>query len=315
MNQPVQQDGANRLVHHGRGTELFVIFLVNVVLKILTLGIYHFWGKTRVRRYLWSQTSFDGERLEYTGTGLELFVGFLKAIVILGAVALGVVAVNALAPAVGAVVIVAMYFALPVLIGFATYSAQRYRLTRTRLRGIRFGLAGSGWDHGLKVLGHGLLTALTLGLYTPFMRMKLIANMLGNARFGSKEFDFDGKGGDMFGRFIVAVLLTIPTLGLVWLWYRAAEYRYSLAHLSAGDVRFEVQESNLALAWFFFTNGLIVLLTLGLGMPWVMTRTARHLGEHVTVTGRIDYDAIRQAQGEAEAVGEGFAEAFELGAV
>lgn len=305
----------NRLAHHGRGGELFVLFIVNVVLKILTLGVYHFWGKTRVRRYLWTQTSFDGERLEYTGTGLELFVGFLKAIVIVAGVALVLMMAANLMPAGAALLIVALYLLFPVFIGAAIYGAQRYKLTRTRLRGIRFGLAGSAWDHGLKVLGYGLLTALTLGLYTPFMRMKLTGHMLSNTRFGSEAFAFDGRGGDLFGRFLLSVLLTIPTLGLVWFWYRASECRYVLSRLTAGNVRFEVQESDLGLARFFFVNVLIVVLTLGLGLPWVVTRTLRHLGEQVRVSGAVDYAAIRQAQAESQAVGEGFAEALDLGVV
>ncbi|HEX7034327.1 MAG TPA: YjgN family protein [Pseudomonadales bacterium] len=305
----------NRLAHHGRGGELFVLFIVNVVLKILTLGVYHFWGKTRVRRYLWTQTSFDGERLEYTGTGLELFVGFLKAIVVLAGVILAFAILASLVPPVAAVLMIALYVLFPVLIGAAVYSAQRYKLTRTRLRGIRFGLAGSPWNHGLKTLGYGLLTALTLGLYTPFMRMKLAGHMLSNTRFGTEQFAFDGRGGDLFVRFLVTVLLTIPTFGLVWFWYRASEYRYTLSRLSAGKVRFEVTESDMSLALFFLGNALIFVLTLGLGLPWVVTRSLRHLGENLQVTGAIDYSRIRQAQEESQAVGEGFAEALDLGIV
>ncbi|MCY4396908.1 MAG: DUF898 family protein, partial [Rhodospirillaceae bacterium] len=69
----------HRLTHDGRSGELFVIFLVNLALSILTLGIYRFWGRTRIRRYVWSQTSLLGEPLEYTGRGIELFLGFLFA--------------------------------------------------------------------------------------------------------------------------------------------------------------------------------------------------------------------------------------------
>ena len=312
MSESFSRQSGNRLVHHGRGGELFVVFIVNLLLKVVTLGIYHFWAVTRVRRYLWTQTSFDGERLEYTGTGMELFIGFLKAVIIMAGVVL-LLTLTMMTPFLGMLAIIAVYLGFPVLMGFATFSAQRYRLTRTRLRGIRFGLAGSAWEHGLKVLGYGLLTALTLGLYTPFMRMKLTAHMFDNTRFGSLPFSFEGRGGDLFGRFLLTVLLTIPTLGLVWLWYRAAEYRYTLSKLSAGDLRFEVVESDFSLAWFFLTNILIVVLTLGLGTPWVTTRTLRHLGENVRISGNVDYASVLQSEDESDAVGEGFAEA--LGAV
>ncbi len=44
---------------HGTGGALFVIQFVNALLTILTVGIYNFWGRTRVRRYVWSQTAFE----------------------------------------------------------------------------------------------------------------------------------------------------------------------------------------------------------------------------------------------------------------
>ena len=53
------------------------------VLLMVTLGIYRFWLATDVRRFLWSNTEIAGETLEYTGTALELLLGFLIAIAIL----------------------------------------------------------------------------------------------------------------------------------------------------------------------------------------------------------------------------------------
>ena len=48
---------------------LFGIAFRNLVLTIVTLSIYRFWAKTRIRRYLWSQVTVASDRLEYTGTG------------------------------------------------------------------------------------------------------------------------------------------------------------------------------------------------------------------------------------------------------
>ncbi len=63
------------LSFHGKGGELFGIYLVNALLSIVTLNVYYFWGKTKLRRYLWSHTQFMGDRFEYLGTGKELFKG------------------------------------------------------------------------------------------------------------------------------------------------------------------------------------------------------------------------------------------------
>lgn len=60
--------------------QVYKIWLVNILLSILTLGIYRFWGKTRLRRYLTSGFILDGDRFDYTGTGGELFWGFMKAL-------------------------------------------------------------------------------------------------------------------------------------------------------------------------------------------------------------------------------------------
>lgn len=58
---------------------LFGLVIVNALLSIVTLGIYRFWARTRVRRYLWRNMQLLGEPFEYSGVGSELFVGFLIA--------------------------------------------------------------------------------------------------------------------------------------------------------------------------------------------------------------------------------------------
>ncbi|MGH7830199.1 MAG: DUF898 family protein, partial [Candidatus Binatia bacterium] len=47
-----------RLSFHGTGGSLFGIRIVNMFLILVTFGLYSFWAKVRVRRYLMSQTEF-----------------------------------------------------------------------------------------------------------------------------------------------------------------------------------------------------------------------------------------------------------------
>lgn len=51
--------------------------MLNSLLRLLTLGLYHFWGKTETRQRIWQAVRIDGEPLEYRGTGGELLRGFL----------------------------------------------------------------------------------------------------------------------------------------------------------------------------------------------------------------------------------------------
>ena len=316
MNRDVHAADGQRLAHHGRGGELFVIILVNMLLKAVTLGIYHFWAKTRVRNYFWSQTSIDGERLQYTGTGGELFVGFLKAMGIVVLVVVAFVALSSLfaASALGPLLGLAVLPAVPVAIGAIRYSIWRYILTRTQYRGIRFGLGGSAWQYGLQWLGWGLLTALTLGIAKPWMSMGLKRYRINNMAFGSRRFSFDGQGGDMIATWLGCLLLAIPTLGLSMLWYALAENRYTASRMRLGDdVGFALDLDFLPFLGLVITNMLLLIVTLGLAMPWVMVRTARFFAQRVAIDGQPDYAAIRQEQERAEATGEGFGEAFDVG--
>jgi uncharacterized membrane protein YjgN (DUF898 family) len=139
---------SQRLLYDGSLFQLYEIYLLNLVLSVITLGIFRFWAKTRIRRYVWSHVSFQGDRLEYTGTGGELFkgflivLGFLVAFGILQAVlqfAAGPMSAVAIATQSGFLLFV-VYLAL-----VAHYTAQNYRLTRTYWRGVRGGMTGSGW--------------------------------------------------------------------------------------------------------------------------------------------------------------------------
>src|SRR4051812_23245560 len=75
-----QETGAARAFEFdGNWREFAPIAFTNLLLTVVTLGVYTFWARTRERRYLWSRTRFIDDRLEWTGTGLELFIGYVMA--------------------------------------------------------------------------------------------------------------------------------------------------------------------------------------------------------------------------------------------
>lgn len=116
-------------------------------LLMVTLGIYRFWLTTDVRRFLWANTEVAGESLEYTGTPLELLIGFLVAIAILIPVyALFFLAALDLGP-LGQMSGAIAFAGLGLIGQYAIYRARRYRLTRTIYRGVRFHQSGSAWRY------------------------------------------------------------------------------------------------------------------------------------------------------------------------
>ena len=76
--------------YNGEKGGFFMLTCLTTLLTIITFGIYRFWAKSRIRRYVWSATAPNNDPMEYTGTGTEKFVGFLIAMVFL-AVYLGLV--------------------------------------------------------------------------------------------------------------------------------------------------------------------------------------------------------------------------------
>lgn len=76
-------ENTDSLKYDGSISDLYKIYLVNLLLTILTLGIYHFWAKTRKRRYIASSLQLKEDRFEYTGYGSELFYGLIYGLFIL----------------------------------------------------------------------------------------------------------------------------------------------------------------------------------------------------------------------------------------
>ncbi len=196
---------------------LLKITLVNLVFNILTLSLYRFWGKTNVRKHIWSCVHINGEPLEYTGTGIELFKGFLFVfgLVILPFIALVTVlrvSLGESSPLSGAANGIFFLF-IYTMLGFAVYKARRYQLTRTLWRGIRGNLAGSAMTYTITYFGAMLAKGASLGWATPAMNLVLQEQIVNDMRFGDTAFRFKGKAGRLY-----------PTFALCWFLFLIAAF-------------------------------------------------------------------------------------------
>jgi uncharacterized membrane protein YjgN (DUF898 family) len=126
----------------GRWTEFLPIALTNLLLTIVTLGIYRFWAKARERRYLWSRTRFIDDPLQWTGTGKEMFLGFLVVLaVLIPVLVVAQLTIQSLLMrgeiAAAMILVFGLYVGIFYLVGVAAFRALRYRLSRTWWHGIR----------------------------------------------------------------------------------------------------------------------------------------------------------------------------------
>ena len=210
---------------------LLRLAIVNFLLNVVTLSIYRFWAKTRVRRHIWASIQLNGESLEYTGTGKELFLGALIVflVLILPTIVLFSVLTTIFGPEHWVVPLAQLAVVLVYLLlyGMAVYRARRYRLSRTLWRGIRGTLVGSSWTFSLLYFASLLLRSMTLGWTTPAMNLELQQRLIRDMRFGDAAFGFKGRTGPLYPTYAVcwfATLIMLFTLvaflaiGL-WAWY------------------------------------------------------------------------------------------------
>jgi len=187
--------------------------IVNFLLSVITLSVYRFWAKTRVRRHIWSCIHINGEPLEYIGRGMELFLGalFVTVVLILPIILIAFfisLTFGAESPQIIAFQMLVLLITT-VLWGGAKYLARRYQLSRTLWRGIRFSLAGSPMVYSLLYFGAMLLRGMTFGWATPFMNLNLQEQMTASTRFGDRRFRFIGRAGPLYPSFTFCWITTL----------------------------------------------------------------------------------------------------------
>ena len=355
------------LAYDGHIGDLYRIFLVNLLLMLVTLGIWRFWAVTRMRRYVWSRTSSGGQRFEYDGTGGQLFVGFLLALLIIGG--LGVVAsiaavlLRPLGHALAVLPFLLFEIAFIVLVLGAPFSAQRYRLSHTVWRGIRGGMEGSMIRYGLRSLLYGLLIVISFYQLAPWAALRLFERRTNASFFGDQRFAAATHARAVYVRFLLT-FLGIAALGVVvfgalyaierpvfagifrthdpqliqlamnrlvpWLFgaylvfgigaalisagYSAAYFRHITSHTTLGGLNFASAVTGLAVLGFLLGNLVILIFTLGFGLPVVIHRNARFLASNLLGTGMLNLSQLHQSEQPVSRYGEGMFQALDAGA-
>ena len=202
------------------GPSLFWLALKTAILTVITVGFYRFWMVTRLRRHYWNAIRVHGDPFEYTGTGLEKFLGFLVAVIIL-AVYLGIVNIGLVFLGLSFVqhdsfVIIASIVASLPLVFFATYRARRYIMARTRWRGIRFGMDNGAWGYAIRAMWYWFLTIVTGGLLYPYQQFKLAKYTTDRTWFGDIKFEQNGSWAGIFAYWVWLYIILGMMVLAVW---------------------------------------------------------------------------------------------------
>lgn len=130
-DEPYQYD----FYFYGTGSEYFRIWIVNLLLTIITLGIYSPWAKVRRLRYFYGNTELNDESFDFTANPKRILIGRLIAI----GVYLVISVLGEFSPviaAVGGLLIMALF---PWLVR----STLRFRARNSQYKNVRFAFVGS----------------------------------------------------------------------------------------------------------------------------------------------------------------------------
>jgi uncharacterized membrane protein YjgN (DUF898 family) len=195
----------------GDWREFAPIAVTNLLLNFATLGFYRFWATTRERQYLWSKTRFIDDNFEWTGKGVELFLGFLAALALFGLpfLVLNLILQGLLfqnQKAVAGALIVGIYVFLIYLAGVAVFRGQRYRLSRTYWHGIHGGCDDGGWVYGWSYIWKSVVAYICAALLFPWSMTSLWKQRWESMSFGPHRFESNPEWGKLMGRYIIAYL-------------------------------------------------------------------------------------------------------------
>ncbi len=194
----IEMEDANfeKLEFRGGAKEYFKIWIVNIFLTLITAGIYSAWAKVRTNRYFYANTFFQNSSFEYTADPLKILKG---RIIVVAIYALFIVASQILLnPIMTGVILVFALLIAPWIIN----RAIKFKLKNSKYRNIRFHYDENAPAFYKFYAIHGVLNLLTLGLAFPYSLNAFKKLLIDNSQYGSSNFSYAGKSGEMYKEFM-----------------------------------------------------------------------------------------------------------------
>ena len=185
----------------GTGSEYFRIWMVNLQLTILTLGIYSAWSKVRNKRYFYSNLQVDGHEFEYLADPITI----LKSRIVAFAVLFIYLLAENLFPLVGLALLAGLLAALPWLV----CRALSFNHRMTSYRNVQFRFHGRYGEAFMISYVWPLLTLLTLGAMGPYSLRQTSRFVVNNTAYGTERLDFGAGYRDYAPAFFIPYALLI----------------------------------------------------------------------------------------------------------
>lgn len=315
----------------GNGFEYFKIWIVNILLTILTLGIYSAWATVRNNRYFYSNLYLDGNNFSYLAEPLQILKGRIIAIIALGVYYY--LLTNYLV--VGLVLSLVLILAIP----FFYNQSLMFNARMSAYKNIQFRFKGSYGQAFMVLYIWPLIGMLTLGILIPFSMLKMHQYMVRNSAYGTRNFSYEAAHFDYAKIFLILLGAGLTVGALSWvitlalgdnamfgivlfaIFYFAAfiYFMVSMTNLyfrstSLAEHRFGANLEMPGMAKVVIINTLLTVLTLGLYLPAAKVRMTKYIAENVSleIVGSLDH-FVAAEQESVSALGEQMGQVFEFG--
>lgn len=348
----VQSDTAaaeiNRTVpfqFHGTARDYFGIWIVNTLLKIVTLGIYSPWAKVRKRRFFYGNCQVAGSPFDYLADPRVLLKGWL-----LGA-ALFIVYTFGSNFSVLFSNVAGLLFLL--ILPWLVVRSRLFNTRNTSFRNLRFNFKPVYREAYAAYAWLPLLAPLTMGLVVPYMYWRQKKFLVENARFGQTQFRFGASVSDFYMTFLKAVglmllvvvasfgafglfgglgimtagassqtgaflpflllLVALPGSLLVYVYFQTRIFNLTFNTTRLGSHQFVSQLRVRDIFWIFLSNALAIIASCGLLTPWAAVRLARYRVNHLALELQGSLDGfLAAATPEVGAAGEEIGDIFDI---
>lgn len=226
-----QADAWQQIKFTGSGLEFFKIWIVNLLLTLVTLGIYSAWATVRTRRYFYGNTHVAGSRFDFHGTGLQILVGRVTALALL----LGWSQGHFIHPYLPIVCIAIVIGLFP----WFMVRALRFRMRNTSLHNLRFNFSGTS-SQAYKILVGYLVVVLALSIGS----VLFFSDFINNPGEQPEVADFTG--------FVLFMFLSMVIYVLIYPAFVCDSRKFYINHAAFGDHQFSAQLARRSFIGAFF---------------------------------------------------------------
>jgi len=207
--EDIQNSRTINFEFNGQAGEYFKIWIVNLALSIITLGIYSAWAKVRTKRYFYGNTTFDGSSFEYLANPVTILKGRL--------IVFGFIAIYAMTTQFMPMLEIAFFIIYMIALPWMVIKSMQFNARNSAYRNIRFNFDGKLVESTITFIALPIFTFVTMGLALPYLMKCIKKFLIEHSYFGASKFNFHATTWAFYKIYLKAMLipLVLAIIGVI----------------------------------------------------------------------------------------------------